>query len=220
MGWIPEDWEVKKVSYVFDFLSTNSFSRKQMHYNATEGSIYNIHYGDIHATYKEPILDFDIEKSVPVISNEIELSNSASYLKDGDVIIADASEDYEGVGEAIELKNINEKKVLAGLHTFALRDKSSLTSVGFRAYIFKNPKVSKAIKVIATGSKVYGISKANLEKFELVLPIIKEQQKIASVLSTADQEIKKLQKQLEQLKEQKRGLMQVLLTGEVRVSID
>lgn len=220
LGWIPEDWQVKKVSDVFDFLSTNSFSRSQMHYEVSENSIYNIHYGDIHATYNEAILDFNIEKSVPIIFDEIEISNSATFLKEGDVIIADASEDYKGVGEAIELKNINEKKVLAGLHTFALRDKSSLTSIGFRAYIFKNPKVSKAIKVIATGSKVFGISKANLQKIELILPPIQEQQRIAYVFSSANQEISSLQNQLDRLKEQKKGLMQKLLTGEVRVKIN
>ncbi len=170
LGWIPKDWVVVKVSEVFEFLSSNSLSRNQMNYDVTKISIYNIHYGDIHATYKEPILDFEKEKSIPVVSNDVKIPNSADYLMDGDVIIADASEDYEGVGQAIELKNLNGKRVLAGLHTFALRDNSSLTIKGFRAYIFKNPKVSKAIKVIATGSKVYGISKANLFKFELVLP--------------------------------------------------
>lgn len=220
LGLVPEDWEVKKVPEIFDFLSTNSFSRKQMHYETSENSIYNIHYGDIHATYKKAILDFEIEKHVPVLSEGTSPSKSSTFLRDGDVIVADASEDYEGVGEAIELKNINGKKVLAGLHTFALRDKSSLTAEGFRAYIFKNPKVSTAIKVIATGSKVFGISKASLEKFELILPAVEEQKKIALAFSTADQEILRLKGQLTKLKEQKMGLMQKLLTGEVRVKIE
>jgi len=53
------------------------------------------------------------------------------------------------------------------------------------------------------------------------IPVKKnEQQKIASVLSTADAEIKILQKQLEKLNEQKRGLMQVLLTGKARVKLN
>lgn len=219
LGEIPEDWEVKKVSDVFDFLSTNSFSRNQLNFGSSENCIYNIHYGDIHARYKKPILDFDVEKSVPIISDNVNIPKSPSYLQNGDVIIADASEDYNGVGEAIELKNINNKKVLAGLHTFALRDNSSLTSEGFRAYIFKNPKVSKALKVIATGSKVFGISRGNLSQFELILPNINEQKKIGSLLSSANKEIDSLQNQLSKLKEQKKGLMQKLLTGEVRVKI-
>jgi len=52
------------------------------------------------------------------------------------------------------------------------------------------------------------------------LPTKQEQQKIAQVLTIADKEIDFLKKELEILKEQKKGLMQKLLTGEVRVKID
>ena len=52
---------------------------------------------------------------------------------------------------------------------------------------------------------------------QLQIPSKIEQQKIASALSAADREIEKLQGQLEKLQEQKKGLMQKLLTGEVRV---
>jgi type I restriction enzyme S subunit len=69
-----------------------------------------------------------------------------------------------------------------------------------------------------------GVGQTNLKKDEILecpiqLPTLIEQQKIASVLSAADKEIETLQKQLEKLKEQKRGLMQKLLTGEIRVKL-
>ena len=51
----------------------------------------------------------------------------------------------------------------------------------------------------------------------IALPSINEQQKIATVLSVADTEIETHQKQLAALKEQKKGLMQQLLTGKKRV---
>ena len=50
-------------------------------------------------------------------------------------------------------------------------------------------------------------------------PTVEEQAKIVDLLSTCDREIELLQKQLAALKEQKRGLMQKLLTGEVRVKV-
>jgi type I restriction enzyme, S subunit len=50
-------------------------------------------------------------------------------------------------------------------------------------------------------------------------PTLAEQKKIADVLSACDREIELLEKQLEALEEQKRGLMQKLLTGEIRVKI-
>jgi type I restriction enzyme S subunit len=216
LGWIPEDWEVLNVSDVFDFLSTNSLSRSQMNYSESDGCLYNIHYGDIHATYSEPILDLDKCKQVPVVNDDVLISSSISYLKEGDIVMADASEDYAGVGATIELSNVNNKKIVAGLHTLALRDKLGVTAQGYRAYLLKHPKVSVSVKVIATGSKVYGISKSNLLKISLVLPPLPEQQKIATILSTWDKAIEKLTQLIAAKEQRKKGLMQLLLTGKKR----
>ncbi|MBD3338286.1 MAG: hypothetical protein GF353_04225 [Candidatus Lokiarchaeota archaeon] len=58
-------------------------------------------------------------------------------------------------------------------------------------------------------------------KLKIYVPSnIEEQQKIASVLQTADKEIGLLKKKLTKLQQQKKGLMQVLLTGKIRVKID
>lgn len=52
------------------------------------------------------------------------------------------------------------------------------------------------------------------------LPLLPEQEKIASVLWAADTEISTLEKQLAAYKQQKRGLMQQLLTGKIRVNVN
>ncbi|WP_226173051.1 restriction endonuclease subunit S [Aeromonas media] len=56
--------------------------------------------------------------------------------------------------------------------------------------------------------------------FPFMLPPIDEQQKIATVLSTAAQEINALQKNLDALKQEKQALMQQLLTGKRRVKVE
>ena len=56
-------------------------------------------------------------------------------------------------------------------------------------------------------------------KFEIFLPQIEEQTAIAEVLSAADREIELLQQDIEQEKQKKKALMQLLLTGIVRVKI-
>ncbi len=69
---------------------------------------------------------------------------------------------------------------------------------------------------------IYGqwkIHESDFLKIKEKIPSPVEQQKIAQVLTTADKEIELLKKELEVLKEQKRGLMQRLLTGEVRVKV-
>ena len=60
----------------------------------------------------------------------------------------------------------------------------------------------------------------DIEVLKVNLPEIKEQQKIAFVLSNADKEIELLEQQLAALKQEKKALMQQLLTGKRRVKLD
>jgi type I restriction enzyme S subunit len=211
---IPSGWSSLPINEVFEFIGTSSFSRNDLNYEVEEDSIYYIHYGDIHATYKNAVLDFDTETRIPILNKDIK--PSAHLLKEGDLVIADASEDYEGIGEALEVYNLGDKKALAGLHTFALRDNSNKTAHGYRAYIFKNHEVKNRLKTIATGSKVYGISKGNLTKFKITLPPYQEQQKIAQILSTWDKAIVLQQQLITQKQQNKKAIMKKLLSGEVR----
>ena len=55
-----------------------------------------------------------------------------------------------------------------------------------------------------------------VKNFKIKLPNLKEQQKIAEVLTAFDDEINLLNLKLENLKKQKQGLMQKLLSGKVR----
>jgi type I restriction enzyme S subunit len=57
-------------------------------------------------------------------------------------------------------------------------------------------------------------------QLEMKLPSIEEQTAIAQVLQAADKEISLLKAKAEKLREQKKGLMQQLLTGKVRLKID
>ena len=61
---------------------------------------------------------------------------------------------------------------------------------------------------------------SHFKKISWIIPIVEEQQKIASVLSAADQEIETLQRKLDGLKQEKKALMQQLLTGKRRVNIE
>ena len=64
------------------------------------------------------------------------------------------------------------------------------------------------------------ISTTEIKTFKIKIPNKNEQQKIASVLSAADAEISTIQNQLNNLKQQKKALMQQLLTGKRRVKVD
>lgn len=72
----------------------------------------------------------------------------------------------------------------------------------------------------ASGSTFLELSKKDFEKIEFPCPLFEEQQKIAAVLSVTDQEIALLQQKLDSLKQEKKALMQQLLTGKCRVQIN
>lgn len=72
----------------------------------------------------------------------------------------------------------------------------------------------------ASGSTFLELSKSEFEAIKFKTPQLKEQQKIAAVLTNADEEIELLEQQLADLQQEKKALMQVLLTGKKRVRID
>ena len=64
------------------------------------------------------------------------------------------------------------------------------------------------------------ISSTDLRNTIVNYPSFEEQERIAAVLSSADQEVSTLQQKLDALKQEKKALMQQLLTGKRRVKID
>lgn len=206
---IPEGWSVKKLGECFQFLKTTSHSRGE---TQRSGDVHYIHYGDIHTKYNLHVSPSDIDLFISESQAE-----KGSLLQNGDLILLDASEDYEGTTKCIELSNICNEKIIAGLHTLALRDKNKNFSDGFRAYITSMPWVKSNFWKQVTGIKVYGISKENLSKLKLLLPPLPEQEKIAGILSCWDDGIEKLSALIEKKKIQKKALMQQLLTGKHRL---
>jgi len=94
---------------------------------------------------------------------------------------------------------------------------NSKTNIVFVYYLLtynKHRMISKA-----SGSTFLELSKTSFESMRFRMPPLKEQQKIASVLTNADKEIELLEQQLADLQQEKKALMQVLLTGKKRVVV-
>lgn len=90
-------------------------------------------------------------------------------------------------------------------------------------YLFKLPKVINAFWRYSQGlvSDTLNLKYANLKIIKIRIPCdVYEQKAIARILSTADKEIDLLEQELDALKLQKKGLLQLLLTGIVRVNIE
>ncbi|MEI6553372.1 MAG: restriction endonuclease subunit S, partial [bacterium] len=199
------EWKECKFGELFTFRTTNSFSRENLNYKS--GKVKNIHYGDIHTKFKTL---FDISKEVvPFVSDNISLNKMSldSYCKKGDLIIADASEDYADIGKSIEIININKEKVLAGLHTLQARPSVDSFSSGFIGPLMKTNNVHSQIKTIAQGTKVLGISANRLANISINFPALKEQTKIADFVQLIDKWFENLKVQKESLEAYKKGMM-------------
>lgn len=109
------------------------------------------------------------------------------------------------------------KSFWCGGHCYAVR-KTAL-DLSFTFHLLKYNELK--IMGLRVGSGLPNIQKKAIEAFTVNFPVTSvEQQKIAAVLSAADDEIATLEKKLACLKDEKKALMQQLLTGKRRVKID
>ncbi len=207
---IPVSWRVERFGDVFDFLSTATYSRDIL---KESGEVQYLHYGDIHTKYNFH-LDFT-KNNLPFIT-EIERRNYP-YMKNGDLVLADASEDYDGVGKGVEIKNLGDSKAISGLHTFLLRDKDSNFVLGYKGFIPSCDVVREQFYRFATGTKVYSLSKESLSNVKVLIPPKEEQKAIADCLSTWDDAIEKQTKLIAAKEQRKKALMQQLLSGKKRL---
>jgi type I restriction enzyme S subunit len=205
------EWGSKTFEECFEFLSTGSNSRSEL---AEFGDTKYIHYGDIHTKWSL-VLDCETD-DIPFIDG-VKVKN-LPLLVDGDLVLADASEDYEGIGSSIEVRNVNGQRVVAGLHTLLLRGDKTKVADGYKAYITSIESVKQSLIKIATGISVFGISKSNLKTIEIPLPpTVEEQQAIAMVLSDMDNEVRTLEQQRDKTRALKQGMLQELLSGKTRL---
>jgi type I restriction enzyme S subunit len=71
---------------------------------------------------------------------------------------------------------------------------------------------------LGSGTTFQEITKSNLKNILIPLPPLSEQKRIAEILTQIDQAIEKEEKYKQKLERLKKGLMEDLLTGKVRVN--
>ena len=207
-------WIHKSFEELFYINGGLSASREQL---STKGYCY-LHYGDIHGSLKQYVDVSSEFLQLPRLSIPLGKISATSLLRDGDIVFVDASEDDEGTGKHIVIRNKKKIPYIAGLHTLICNPKNDDLNNLFKEYCFCSRMVRQQIIFYAVGTKVTGISKSNIAKIILHFPINKtEQSAIAQVLSDMDAEIEQLEKKLSKYQLIKQGMMQELLTGRIRL---
>ncbi|WP_199052532.1 restriction endonuclease subunit S [Aquitalea sp. ASV15] len=143
----------------------------------------------------------------------------SQILKIGDLAICMANGSKALVGKSAPFKESNVKYTIGAF--CAIFRPSKETPAEYVKFIFESEQYQSQLLEILAGSSINNLKGSDIELIRIPAPANpKEQQKIASILSTADQEIETLQSQIDGLKQEKKALMQALLTGKRRVSVD
>ena len=120
---------------------------------------------------------------LPYISDDTKTDKfKASFLQDGDVIIADTAED-ETVGKCTEIQGSEGLKLLSGLHTIPCRPKGKF-GAKFLGYYMNSSAYHTQLIPLMQGIKVTSISKTALQNTDMIVPkSIEEQAKIGNLFS-------------------------------------
>jgi len=143
--------------------------------------------------------------------------DDAAFCEEGDIVLADASEDLNDIGKAIEVVSLDGERVVAGMHTILATRLGSIPVVGFGGQLFQSTAVRTGIKKVAQCAKVYGISAKRISTVPIPVPPTEaEQQKIAICLGSLDNLIVAESRRIEALRQHKQGLMQQMFPDPVR----
>ena len=196
-------WEQRKLDEEFDFtVPNNTLSRAEL--NQESGSVRNVHYGDVLIKYGS-VLDVQNDE-LPFITGRSKDDFKGALLQNGDIIIADTAED-ETTGKVCEIVNIQDKDVVAGLHTMVCRPKNK-TAEGYFGYYMNSSSYHHQLLPLMQGIKVLSLSKTNVQKTTVKYPKDKaEQQKIADCLRRIDTLIALHQRKYEKLVNIKKSML-------------
>lgn len=162
-----------------------------------------------------PFITYDIIRGKVDVDEKTLDNYSVTY---GDVLFQRSSETREDAGKS----NVYlDKKNTATFGGFVIRGKKiGDYSPEFMNSLLKSPKVRKEITSKAQGAQHINVGQETLENVSIVLPTVKEQEKIANFLSSVDDIIEEQKEKITVLEEQKRGIMQKLFNREVRFKAD
>jgi type I restriction enzyme S subunit len=207
LGRIPEEWEVVRLGEACKTIT-----------KGTTPTTYGFSYTNDGVNFiKIESIDengnFIIEK-LEHIDKHTNDYLSRSKLEEGDILFSIAG----ALGRvAIVKKLILPANVNQALAIIRLKEKEEST-ISFLKFYLSSFLIQNYIENILVRSAQSNLMLEHIENFLITLPPLHEQQRIATVLSQIDQTIEKEKAYKEKLEGIKRGLMEDLLTGKVRVN--
>ncbi len=200
VGIIPEDWKVEQIK--------NISTINELNLSNDTNKNYEFYYFDLSSVSEGKIF---------IPENKIKFGDAPSRARrifnKNDILMSTVRPYLKGFGY-IDF----EKEGCVCSTGFAVITSNNKYDSKYIYYNIFSENINNQIKKLLVGSSYPAINKKDVER--LIIPYSKhydERKKIAQILSTWDEAIELKEKLIEEKKEQKKGLMQKLLTGEVRL---
>ena len=197
-----DDWEQRKAIDIADYSKGNGYSKGDL----TDAGTPIILYGRLYTKYQFAISEVDTF-AVP--------RNGAVYSQGNEVIVPASGETAEDIARA---SAVEKSGVLLGGDLNILRPFDFINPL-FLALAISNGEPQKELAKKAQGKSVVHIHNTDIQEVTIAYPSRTEQDRIVSVFRQLDNLITLHQRKLEEMKRQKKALMQLLLTGIVRVRL-
>ena len=206
LGWIPEEWEIIRLDNLSEIqqgVSKGKLIDKTLAVKVPYMRVANV---------KEGTIDLSEVKEILISKNEL----SKYILLEGDILITEGGDpDKLGRGGMWDgtIKNCVFQNHLFRIRTNRNRLSNFFLYNYFQGYRAKTYFLSCAKQTTGIAS----INSSQVRATPVVVPTVKEQCRIATILSTWDEAITKTRQLITQLHNRKKGLMQRLLTGKKRL---
>ncbi len=202
---MPSNWKQISFSELFDFKNGINADKEQFGKGVKVISVNEV-------LSENPIYYDSIGASVEVTEEQLRKFG----VEYGDILFQRSSENYEDAGTANVYLD-EEKVAVFGGFVIRARRKTDCNPV-YLHYLLRLPSVRKEVIRKAAGAQHVNIGQDSLAKVRIYIATPAEQLKIAEILSTQDRVIELKEKRLAEKRQQKKYLMQVLLSGKKRLN--
>lgn len=202
---IPREWDLLQIQDIGEINPSNVDKKS----NESEDSVYLCNYMDVYEN--------------EYITNEIEFMEATATTREkkrfsiskGDVMFTKDSEDKHDIAVPAVVKE-HLDNVLCGYHLYLLKPNENITHGAYLSKALQSYPVRCQFSSKAQGLTRYGLNVPAVEKSVIPIPPLNEQKRITEVLQTVDDKIARNEHVVVSLESIKAGLMQDLLSGEVR----
>jgi len=196
------EWRETKLGELGTFFKGAGVRRGE----AQSGDLPCVRYGEIYTVHNDVVREFQT-----FISHEV--ARTAAEVRSGDILFAGSGETKDEIGKSVAI--VDCKRAYAGGDIVILRPVEC--DARYLGYALNHQDIQKQKAARGQGDAVVHVSAKALASIDIRLPALDEQIAIGEVLHQMDTEISLIGQKCSKARQIKKGMMQELLTGRIRL---